>query len=53
MLKHQIKKDRIVIEVPETATAEDINRHANELKAYCPEAAYLPLNYVMIDSQSF
>lgn len=53
MLKHQIKNDRIVIEVPETATAEDISRHAKELKAYCPAAAYLPLNYVMIDNQTF
>lgn len=49
-IKHKLEENRIVIEVPETATSQEIQEYEEQLHKYVVEAAHLPLNYVMIDS---
>ena len=49
-LKHEIKEDRIVIEVPETATSEEIRKYEEDVFKKVMEASGLPVNFVMIDS---
>ena len=48
---HQIEDDRIVIEVPETATSVEIQEYERKLKKYVVEASRLPLYFKMIDSE--
>ena len=49
-LKHEIKEDRIVIEVPETATSQEIQEYERQVYKHVTEASTLPINFVMIDS---
>ena len=50
-LKHEIKEDRIVIEVPEDVTSAEIQEYERKLKKYVVEASRLPLYFKMIDSE--
>lgn len=49
-LMHEIKDNRIVVEVPADATSEDIQKYEAEIYRHITEASNLPINYVMIDS---
>ena len=49
-LKHEIKEEKLIIEVPEDATSEEIRKYEEDVFKKVMEASGLPVNFVMIDS---
>ena len=49
MLKYQIG-EKLTIEVPETATRQEIDEFTEQVHENCPETKELPINYIMVDS---
>ena len=50
-LMHEIKEEKLIIEVPETATSEEIRKYEEDVYKKVMEAAGLPVNFKMIDSE--
>lgn len=50
MLKYQIKSDELLIEVPESATRQEIDEFTDKVYENCPETKNLLVNYEMVDT---